>query len=158
VLLRTHLKVVPLFVAMLVALFLLNACTDSETSSNTKPSNATLESGRVLYSANCQACHGDQQGIGRLGLVPSHGPDGHTWHHPDGQLLEIFLDGTTVIREISGLPPSDVEMPSFRDRLTQEEALAILSYTRHGGWKSRGTPRQQSPGNGMRPISPKGLD
>ena len=113
---------------MFVALLLLSACTGSRPSGDTTPGKAVLESGRVLYAASCQACHGDQQGVGRLALVPSHDSGGHTWHHPDGQLLQTVLDGTSAIRESLGLPPSDIEMPPFMERLTQKEVLAILSY------------------------------
>jgi len=39
------------------------------TSNDTTAGKAVLESGRVLYAASCQTCHGDQQGIGRLALT-----------------------------------------------------------------------------------------
>ncbi|MDA0987824.1 MAG: cytochrome c [Chloroflexi bacterium] len=125
--LQTHRNVALLCGMVLAALFLLNACTGSGVSDDA-PSKAILESGRVLYAASCQSCHGDQQGIGRLALAPYHGPDGHTWHHADGQLLEIILDGTKVLLESLGLPPSDLEMPHFRGELAREETLAVLSY------------------------------
>jgi mono/diheme cytochrome c family protein len=112
----------------LVALFLLNACTGSQSLSDTDLGPAVLECGRVLYSTDCQRCHGDQQGVGRLALAPSHGSDGHTWHHPDNPLLRMVMDGTNVIRESLGLPKSEMEMPAFRGRLTEEEALAVLNY------------------------------
>jgi mono/diheme cytochrome c family protein len=49
--------------------------------------------GAELYAQNCQTCHGDAAtGVGRLTpLIPSHGQDGHTWHHADGQLADIIL-------------------------------------------------------------------
>lgn len=127
-LLQTHRNVALLCGMVLASFVLLNACSGSGASDDTTPSKATLESGRVLYAASCQSCHGDQQGIGRLALAPYHGPNGHTWHHADGQLLEIILDGTKVLRESLGLPPSDLEMPPFRGELAQEEVLAVLSY------------------------------
>ena len=111
-----------------MALFMLNACTGSQSSSDTDPGPAVLESGRVLYAADCQRCHGDQQGVGSLALAPSHGTDGHTWHHPDDPLLQMVMDGTNVIWESLGIPKSEMEMPAFRGRLTREEAFAVLSY------------------------------
>jgi mono/diheme cytochrome c family protein len=113
---------------MLVALLMLNACTGTRPSSDATPGKALLESGKVLYATSCQVCHGDQQGVGRVALAPSHDSQGHTWHHPDGQLLQIVLDGTKVLRESMGLPPSALEMPPFKGRLTQEEVVAILSF------------------------------
>ena len=113
---------------MFVALLLLSACTGSRPSGDTAPSKAILESGRVLYAASCQACHGDQQGVGRLALAPPHNSEGHTWHHADGHLLQTVLDGTSAVRESLGLPPSALEMPPFRGRLTQEEVLVIMSF------------------------------
>ena len=111
-----------------MAFVLLSACTDSTSSDDGEPGKAALESGRVLYTTSCQSCHGDQQGVGRLELASSHGPEGHTWHHADGQLLQMVLDGTDVLQASVGLPPSVLEMPPFKDKLTQAEVLAILSY------------------------------
>jgi mono/diheme cytochrome c family protein len=39
--------------------------------------------GDALYPANCQACHGSQQGEGLTAGAPPHNDIGHTWHHPD---------------------------------------------------------------------------
>ena len=115
-----------------LALFFI-ACTSTESSNGSAgPSQATLESGRVLYAASCQICHGDRAGVGRAPLAPSHGPQGHTWHHPDGQIMEIILDGTNVLRENMGLPSSAMEMPPFKGILTTAEAEAILSYIKMG--------------------------
>lgn len=124
----------PLWVLLLFPLLLLlfNACTSSDSSNGAIPSQAVLESGRVLYAANCQACHGDRLGAGRSPLAPPHGPDGHTWHHPDGQLKEIILDGTALLRESRGLPPSEMEMPPYKSILTLGEVDAVLAYIKMG--------------------------
>ena len=50
------------------------------------------QAGARLYAANCQACHGEAvTGAGSIAPAPSHGPEGHTWHQADGQLVDIVL-------------------------------------------------------------------
>ena len=48
--------------------------------------------GRITDEQNCTKCHGDAA-TGEAGLpdTPAHGADGHTWHHADGQLIEIIM-------------------------------------------------------------------
>jgi mono/diheme cytochrome c family protein len=83
--------------------------------------------GKLLYAANCASCHGPQ-GEGQdwrtpvaPGLLPApaHNREGHTWHHPTQQLLEIIADG--------GKTPGST-MPAFKDRLTETQQRAILAY------------------------------
>ena len=52
--------------------------------------------------------------------VPPHNASGHTWHHPDAQLKEAIFNGKTGF----GL------MPPFKDKLTEQEVDAVLSYTK----------------------------
>lgn len=77
-----------------------------------------IEMGEELYSANCQSCHGDRNGEGGTGLAPPHNDTGHTWHHPDAQLKERIFNGTIGFGQ----------MPTFKDKLVDEEVDAILSY------------------------------
>ncbi|MBI4236620.1 MAG: cytochrome c [Chloroflexi bacterium] len=81
---------------------------------------APAEKGRALYTAICQACHGDAAtGAGGVPPAPSHGVDGHTWHHADGQIVEIVLGKFNY--------PGRV-MPSFAGQLSEEEVRAVLAY------------------------------
>ena len=81
--------------------------------------------GEQLYAQNCQSCHGDAAtGAERLtALIPSHGPGGHTWHHADGQIIDIVLGRFTYPGQ---------EMPSFAGTLTEEQVEAILVYIKLG--------------------------
>ena len=79
-----------------------------------------IEVGRTIYDRDCLICHGEARtGKGGLANAPAHGPDGHTWHHPDGQLRELIL-GT--------LDYPQKTMPSFVGRLTDSEVEAVLEY------------------------------
>lgn len=81
---------------------------------------AQVERGRVLYEANCRVCHGDAAtGVGGIPGAANHGPEGHTWHHPDGQLLDIILGRFQYEGRV---------MPSFDGTLSEEEVGAILTY------------------------------
>ena len=76
--------------------------------------------GNQLYTENCQTCHGTAAtGNGGIERAPSHGPQGHTWHHADGQLTAIILGQFNY--------PGRA-MPSFEGTLTEAEVSAILSY------------------------------
>lgn len=89
---------------------------------------AMLSQGETVYQTHCAACHGlegegqpDWRRPGPNGRLPAppHNSDGHTWHHPDQQLLHIIANGSI-------LPNSD--MPAYGDILTQEEMEAVLAY------------------------------
>lgn len=81
--------------------------------------------GAQLYAENCQACHGDAAtGAGRTSaLTPSHGADGHTWHHADGQIADIVLGRLTYPGQ---------EMPSFEGKLTDDQVASILAHIKLG--------------------------
>ncbi len=88
-----------------------------------------ITAGRLAYEANCAECHGDAAtGEGVLPDTPVHGPEGHTWHHADGQLTEIIL-GTLNI------PGST--MPSFEGILTEAEVMGILDYLKTGWYQDQ---------------------
>lgn len=89
--------------------------------------------GAALYAAHCAACHGDRlegqpdwQVRGANGRLPAppHDPSGHTWHHPDAQLIDITARGTAAV--VGGGYESD--MPGFAGTLTQAEIVAVLSF------------------------------
>lgn len=93
------------------------------------PDNAAqLAQGEAVYNQYCAECHGiDGEGQpnwqrpgpdGRL-PAPPHDSAGHTWHHPDQQLLGIIARG--------GLLPNS-DMPGYEGILTEEEMVAVLEY------------------------------
>lgn len=81
-------------------------------------SREVLKTGARLYGIHCQACHGDREGRGMIAGAQPHNEDGHAWHHPDVQLKDWILNGK----------PGPALMPAFRDKLTQEDAEAILAF------------------------------
>ena len=90
--------------------------------------NSEATMGKALYEQNCASCHGidgegqpDWKTPGENGVYPAppHTAEGHTWHHPDQQLLDIMANGGTM--------PNSA-MPGFGEQLTEEEMAAILTY------------------------------
>jgi mono/diheme cytochrome c family protein len=89
--------------------------------------------GARIYADACASCHGaDLAGqpdwqvrldTGRL-PAPPHDETGHTWHHPDAQLIDITTRGTAAI--VGGGYESD--MAGFGDVLGAEEIIAVLSF------------------------------
>ena len=87
-------------------------------------SDDRTEVGRTVYERDCTICHGEvRTGEGGLANAPVHGPLGHTWHHPDGQLKELIL---------GSLDYPGKTMPSFVGRLTDSEVDAVLEYIKTG--------------------------
>lgn len=79
-----------------------------------------VEVGQAIYESECQKCHGDPtNGTGSIPEAPSHGVNGHTWHHADGQLVDIVL---------GRLNYPDRKMPSYDGKLTEDEVLNVLAY------------------------------
>jgi len=85
--------------------------------------------GEALYQQHCAACHGaDRQGApnwksplaDRSYPPPPHDSSGHTWHHADDLLLSTTTNG--------GNPTSNSKMPAFKDKLSQEQMIAILTF------------------------------
>jgi mono/diheme cytochrome c family protein len=100
--------------ALVLILALATACT----SPGQDPS--AVQRGAESYTASCQSCHGDAAtGAGRILTAPSHGPDGHTWHHADGLLTDIVLGAFQY--------PGRA-MPSFEGQLSRDEVNDILSF------------------------------
>ena len=78
---------------------------------------ANVERGQELYAATCQRCHGDESGAGGIPEAPPHNADGHTWHHPDAQLIDWMLNGKPF-----------TAMPGFGEELTRGDAEAVMAY------------------------------
>lgn len=92
-----------------------------------------LARGADLYQANCAACHGvEREGAenwrergpdGKLPAPPLDGT-GHTWHHPDEELIAIITHG------IAPFAPEGykTDMEGFGDELSDAEIRDILAY------------------------------
>jgi mono/diheme cytochrome c family protein len=85
--------------------------------------------GKTLYQQHCAVCHGvalEGAPNWRAPLAdgsyppPPHDRSGHTWHHADQLLLRITADG--------GNPNAKSKMPAFKDRLSEAQMIAILTY------------------------------
>jgi len=85
--------------------------------------------GEGLYMQFCSECHGvDLKGsptwkepLADGSLPPPPQDDtGHTWHHPDRQLIEIIQNG--------GDPNFYSKMPGFGDKLTEDQIISILEF------------------------------
>lgn len=91
-----------------------------------------LARGAELYNANCITCHGGATGGGMMDYPPRHNASGHTWHHSDCELREIVRRGSgemgELMRRMMNVPSSVPRMPSFDDRLSDEEIGLILDF------------------------------
>lgn len=88
--------------------------------------------GAEIYAENCASCHG-VDGVGgnpeaplqpdENGKYPAppHDAAGHTWHHPDWQLVQIVREGSSYDDFVS-------EMPGFADTLNDDEIEAVFVY------------------------------
>lgn len=94
---------------------------------------AQVQTGRVIYQANCAACHGaNAQGApnwatpGPDGLYPPppHDDSGHTWHHSDRVLYESIAHGMSDPLR----PGSPVRMPAFAHKLSDGDIRAVIEY------------------------------
>ena len=115
--------------AILAAITAVSACAPGAISdANEAPDQEDVARGEDLYQQHCASCHrADLSGDPEWKTPnedgsyppPPHDSSGHTWHHSDQILLEIIRDG-------SAFPQS--RMPSFGDRLSDEEILTILEF------------------------------
>lgn len=91
----------------------------------------SVERGAELYGANCQTCHGGAAGAGMMAIPPAHDATGHTWHHPDCQLVETVLNGSgpmgPMMRAMTRAGDAPA-MPAFREALTEADVADILAY------------------------------
>lgn len=103
--------------------------------------DAVAARGQRIYAASCQACHGGPVGGAMMDYPPKHNASGHTWHHPDCELLEVITTGsgpmTRMMREMMA-PPGAPTMPAWREKLSDDEIDAVLAYI-----KTMWTPEQR---------------
>lgn len=93
---------------------------------------AQVALGRGIYAEHCATCHGaNLEGApnwqvrkpdGRL-PAPPHDASGHTWHHPNQQLLLITRKSLSAV-----VPGYESDMPAFENVLKGEEIAAVLAY------------------------------
>lgn len=91
-----------------------------------------VAAGGQVYAEHCARCHGanlegqpnwkDRQPNGRL-PAPPHDVTGHTWHHPDQQLMLITKKSLSAV-----VPGYESDMPAFESVLTDEQIAAVLSF------------------------------
>jgi mono/diheme cytochrome c family protein len=115
--------------AILASFSTVSACaSNGDPSPAATPSQEQLSRGEELYQQYCASCHRadlsgdpDWKTPDEDGSYPPppHDSSGHTWHHSDQVLLKIIRDG-------SDFPQS--RMPSFGDRLSDDDIAAILEF------------------------------
>ena len=89
--------------------------------------------GQQVYVQNCAACHGAQlegqpswyhRDANGYMPAPPHDETGHTWHHSDDYLFSMTKYG--IEKVIGKKYPNN--MPIYKDHLTDEQIIAVLSY------------------------------
>jgi mono/diheme cytochrome c family protein len=89
--------------------------------------------GQRVYREHCASCHGadaegapnweEQNEAGEL-PAPPHGPEGHTWRHPDAELHHMIAEGWRD--PFNGT--QHLTMPAFGSILSEAEILAVIEY------------------------------
>jgi mono/diheme cytochrome c family protein len=103
--------------------------------------------GRQIYADRCAMCHGinlegqpnwmARKPNGRL-PAPPHDASGHTWHHPDRQLIVITKKGMSAV-----VPGYQSDMPAFEGALTDAQIAAVLAFI-ESKWPSEIRSRQRA--------------
>ncbi|HTH98224.1 MAG TPA: cytochrome c [Stellaceae bacterium] len=96
-----------------------------------KPGADVINAGKAVYAANCSTCHQDSGG-GEPGRYP--GLKGSSFLQADNP--------TSVIRLVLSGDSNDVSdqaMPSFADKLSDDQAAAVISYVR-SSWGNSAPP------------------
>ena len=106
---------------------------ETVTATPTVMSDASNEAGIQAFAAHCAECHGAsgqghpdwrvRKADGTLNPPPLNG-DGHTWHHSDGFLFRTVRDGGAIPSQ----PDFVSGMPSFSEKLNDEEIIHVLTY------------------------------
>ncbi|NOZ51439.1 MAG: cytochrome c [Chloroflexi bacterium] len=72
--------------------------------------------GQQIYEQDCAACHGPNgEGHAAVPETPALNETEHVWHHTDGRLQQIILDGAKL-------------MPAFGDQLSRDDVIAVVRY------------------------------
>ncbi len=91
------------------------------------PPSDRIARGQRLYQSNCASCHGGSQGGNASDYPPRHNAVGHTWQHADCDLEQIVRNGPAPSEAGRFFAPG-LQMPAFRDRLTDDEIGDVLAY------------------------------
>jgi S-disulfanyl-L-cysteine oxidoreductase SoxD len=94
--------------------------------------NIKVGLGKHSYRLYCASCHGralqgqplwqlKDKDAGRR--APAHDASGHTWQHSDEALFQITKYG-----RFASMPAGPSRMPAFKDRLTDDQILAIIAF------------------------------
>tara|TARA_R100000935_G_scaffold50830_1_gene76975 strand:- start:5584 stop:6069 length:486 start_codon:yes stop_codon:yes gene_type:complete len=99
-----------------------------------------IAQGKTIYETNCASCHGaNLEGqpdwrrrldTGRM-PAPPHDETGHTWHHPDADLVTIIRSGLGAV-----VPGYESDMPAFGGILSHTEITDVLAYIK-STWPDR---------------------
>lgn len=90
--------------------------------------------GATVYQAQCAGCHGGPSGGQVSDVPPKHNASGHTWQHPDCDLLHAIRQGNAepllVDHARMAPPPRSSPMPAFVGRLEDDEIRDVIAYIR----------------------------
>ena len=110
---------------------------------------ALVSLGRQIYAVHCASCHGGnlegqpdwktRKPNGRM-PAPPHDASGHTWHHPDEQLVKITKHGVAAV-----VPGYESDMPAFANVLSDREIRAVLAFIK-SSWPADIRSRQEGVG------------
>ncbi len=123
-----------------------------------------VQAGEEIYKTHCAACHGAElegqpewrvrDGNGYL-PAPPHNAEGHTWHHADDLLFEITKYGPGVV---IGDENYKALMPVYKDILTDDEIIAVLSFIKNSWPEEQRSWQEQVNGtqiNGFKSVPQK---
>ena len=140
--LKNKFFIISVLIALLTLYFFTTYSNNSNASINLNITDSSIiESGKQIYAKNCASCHGinlegQKNWMSRLpdGLMPAppHDETGHTWHHSDRFLFMVTKYG---IEELIGEKYLN-NMPVYKDILSDEEIIAVLSYIK-STWPSK---------------------
>lgn len=125
-------RINPFLIIVALSFFGVLGCaekTEEKTRTAMKPvfDRKKVDRGFIVYSANCQTCHGvmakgapnwrEPDADGKYPPPPLNG-SGHSWHHPRKLLKEMISNGTQ--------PQGN--MPAWKDKLSDEEIDNVITW------------------------------